>query len=138
MGQRRGSCLAESTNCSLQLWDLAAYKKSRYDVQKAIRSAKRDFRDRVESDYHGFDPQRMWSSLCYITDYKERKSSDVSLSVSLPNELSTFYARFETGNTFPAVKLPANHDTCPLVLTTPEVSRAFKRVKKTCSQKNMR
>lgn len=67
-------------------------------------------------------------SLRYITDYKGRKGSDVSLSASLPDELNTFYARFETSNTFPAVKLPADHDTCPLVLTTPEVSRAFKRV----------
>ena len=70
----------------------------------------------------------MWSSLRYITDYKGRKSSGVSLSASLPDELNTFYARFETGNTFPAVKIPADLDTCPLVLTTLEVSKAFKRV----------
>lgn len=42
--------------------------------------------------------------------------------------LTTNEEKAETGNTFPAVKLPADHDTCPLVLTTPEVSRAFKRV----------
>ncbi|XP_073719106.1 uncharacterized protein [Misgurnus anguillicaudatus] len=99
-----------------------------FDLQRSIKSAKRDFRDRVESEYHGSDPQRMWSNLCYITDYKGRKSSGVSLSASLPDELNTFYARFEADNTFSAVKIPADTDNLPLVLTTHEVRKAFKRV----------
>jgi len=37
----------------------------------------------------------MWFGLRAITDYKGRSSSDVQPAASLPDELNTFYARFE-------------------------------------------
>lgn len=53
---------------------------------------------------------------------------DAPLSASLPDNLKTFYAPFETGNILPAVKIPADPNTYPLALTIPKVSRAFKRM----------
>ncbi|KAI4890846.1 hypothetical protein NFI96_032433 [Prochilodus magdalenae] len=50
--------------------DLECYKKDRYDLQRTIRLAKRNYRDRVESNYRGSDLRRMWNDLCVITDYK--------------------------------------------------------------------
>lgn len=42
---------------------------------------------------------------------------DVPLSASLPDDLKTFYARFETANTFPAMKIPADPNTYHPALT---------------------
>ena len=45
-----------------------------------------------------------------------------------PDELNTFYARFEESNTFPAGRLPEDQDGDSLVLSVAEVSRSFKKV----------
>ncbi|KAI4881185.1 hypothetical protein NFI96_026235 [Prochilodus magdalenae] len=51
--------------------DLESYKKARHDLQRTIRLAKRNYRDRVESNYRGSDLTRMWNGLRAITDYKD-------------------------------------------------------------------
>lgn len=72
--------------------DFIAYKKSRYDLQKDIRAAKRAYRERVESDYI------------------------LGTLTSLPDEPNTFYARFNADDTPPVVKIPTDYDSCPLIL----------------------
>ncbi|KAI4875037.1 hypothetical protein NFI96_007081 [Prochilodus magdalenae] len=68
--------------------DLESYKKARYDLQGTIRLAKRNYRDRVESNYRGSDLRRMWNGLRGITDYKatklpaDQESCAPSISVS--------------------------------------------------------
>ena len=69
-------------------------------------TAKRTYRTRVESSYHGSEPRRMWSGLRAITDYKGRGCSETQSSVLLPDELNAFYARFEKDSDPPAVELP--------------------------------
>ncbi|KAI3356722.1 hypothetical protein L3Q82_003400 [Scortum barcoo] len=46
----------------------------------------------------------MWAGLKTLTDYKKKISSAEVMSASLPDELNTFYARFES--TSPAVEAP--------------------------------
>ncbi|KAG5840950.1 hypothetical protein ANANG_G00194350 [Anguilla anguilla] len=108
--------------------NLEALRKSRYDLRKAIRDAKRAYRDKLESNYHSSDPRRMWCGLRSITDYKGRNSSDAQPAASLPDELNTFYARFEASNTIPTVRLDEDQDDCTLSLSTADVRTAFKRV----------
>ena len=71
------------------------FRKARYDLMNAIKAAKRIYRTTVESSYHGSDPRRTWSGLIAITDYKGRGYSETQSSVLLPDELNSFYARFE-------------------------------------------
>ena len=52
------------------------YRKARHDLLKTIKAAKRAYRTKVESSYHGSDPRRMWSGLRAITDYKRRGYSE--------------------------------------------------------------
>ncbi|MCI4387230.1 hypothetical protein PGIGA_G00071660 [Pangasianodon gigas] len=52
----------------------------------------------------------------------------MDLSASLPDELNVFYARFEDSNTLPAVKLPADNNSCSLTFSLPNVSRSLKAV----------
>src|SRR4029434_1191370 len=82
------------------------YRKTRYDLLRAIKAAKRAYRTKVESSYHGSDPRRMWSGLRAITDYKGRGCSETQSSVLLPDELNAFYARFVKDSDPPAVELP--------------------------------
>ncbi|KAM4603300.1 GTPase IMAP family member 8-like [Polymixia lowei] len=96
---------------------LEALRKSRYDLRKATRDAKRAYRDKLESNYHSSDPRHVWRGLCAITDYKGRNSSNAQSAASLPDELNTFYARFEASNTIPPVRLAEDQDNCTLTLT---------------------
>ena len=70
----------------------------------------------------------MWCELCSITNYKGRNSSDAQPTASLPDELNTFYTRFEMSNTVPTVRLAEEQDNCNPSLTTADVRRSFKRV----------
>ncbi|KAI3368533.1 hypothetical protein L3Q82_025542, partial [Scortum barcoo] len=94
--------------------DLEEYRKSRYALRRAISSAKRQYRDKAESHYKGSNTRSMWAGLKTLTDYKKKISSAEVLSASLPDELNTFYARFES--TSPAVEVQkAQEDHCPPV-----------------------
>ena len=105
--------------------DLEEHRKSRYELRRAIRSAKSQYREKVESNFQGSNTRNMWTGLRAITDYKEKTSSAVLTSASFPDELNTFYARFE--NTSPAVEVPKAQDSCPLTISRADVCRAFKR-----------
>ncbi|KAI3356766.1 hypothetical protein L3Q82_003444 [Scortum barcoo] len=77
--------------------DLEEYRKSRYALRRAISSStKRQYRDKVESHYKGSNTRSMWAGLKTLTDYKKKISSAEVMSASLPDELNTFYARFES------------------------------------------
>ncbi|KAI3360709.1 hypothetical protein L3Q82_012850 [Scortum barcoo] len=55
--------------------DLEEYRKSRYALRRAISSAKRQYRDKVESHYKGSNTRSMWTGLKTLTDYKKKISS---------------------------------------------------------------
>ncbi|KAI3377806.1 hypothetical protein L3Q82_008949, partial [Scortum barcoo] len=55
--------------------DLEEYRKSRYMLRRAISSAKRQYRDKVESHYKGSKTRSMWAGLKTLTDYKKKISS---------------------------------------------------------------
>ncbi|KAI3363440.1 hypothetical protein L3Q82_012057, partial [Scortum barcoo] len=108
--------------------DLEEYRKSRYALRRAISSAKRQYRDKVESHYKGSNTRSMWAGLkTLLTDYKKKISSAEVMSASLPDELNTFYARFES--TSPAVEVQkAQEDHCPPVISRADVCRTLKRI----------
>ncbi|KAI3356991.1 hypothetical protein L3Q82_003629 [Scortum barcoo] len=98
---------------------------SRYALRRAISSAKRHYRDKVESHYNGSNTRSMWAGLKTLTHYEKKISSAEVMSASLPDELNTFYARFES--TSPAVEVQkAQEDHCPPVISRADVCRSFK------------
>ncbi|KAI3375634.1 hypothetical protein L3Q82_003953 [Scortum barcoo] len=110
--------------------DLEEYRKSRYALRRAISSKKRQYRDKVESHYKGSNTRSMWAGLKTLTDYKKKISSAEVMSASLPDELNTFYARFES--TSPAVEVQkAQEDHCPPVMSRADVCRTLKRINHT-------
>ena len=78
-----------------------------YSLHKAIKQAKRQYRDKVESQFNCSDARQMWQGLQTILDYKG-KTSHIADTVLLPDKLNTFFARFED-NTVPPTR-PAPRD----------------------------
>ncbi|XP_030633769.1 olfactory receptor 11A1-like [Chanos chanos] len=54
--------------------DPGLYKAARYDLRRSIRDAKKNYRNKVESNYYSSDPRSMWSGFCCIADYKGKNS----------------------------------------------------------------
>ena len=104
---------------------MTEYKQCSYSLRKAIKQAKRQCRDKVESQFNGSDTRGMWQGLQSITDYKKKTSPVVDQVVLLPDRLNNFFAHFED-NTVP-LTWPATI-TSGLSFTAANVSKTFKRV----------
>ncbi len=64
------------------------------------------------------------------TVFKGNKPATVNIAASLPDELNTFYARFEADNTAhtESAAAAAAEEVSPLTLSVTDVTRSFKRV----------
>jgi hypothetical protein len=105
--------------------NMTEYKQCRYSLRKAIKQAKCQYRDKVESQFKGSDTRGMWQGLQPITDYKKKTNPVVDEDVLLPDRLNNFFARFEDNTvplTWPTTK------TCGLSFTAADVSKTFKHV----------
>jgi hypothetical protein len=60
--------------------------------------------------------------------YKGKPSRELPNDASLPDELNSFYARFEASNTEPCMRAPAVPDDCVISLSIANVSKTFKQV----------
>ena len=74
--------------------NITEYKQCNYSLHKAIKQAKRQYRDKVESQFNGSDTRRMWQGLQSIIDYKENQPV-ADTDFLLPDKLNNFIARFE-------------------------------------------
>ncbi len=72
----------------------------------------------------------MWQGINNITGFKGNKPATVNIAASLPDELNTFYARFEADNTArtESAHTAAAEEVSPLSLSVADVTRSFKRV----------
>ncbi|CDQ89576.1 unnamed protein product [Oncorhynchus mykiss] len=100
--------------------NMTEYKQCSYSLRKSIKQAKRQYRDKVESQFNGSDTRGMWQGLQSITDYKKKTSPVTDQDALLPGRLNNFFARFED-NTVPLTR-PATK-TCKLSFTAAEVHR---------------
>ncbi|KAK3536174.1 hypothetical protein QTP70_032727, partial [Hemibagrus guttatus] len=72
---------------------IGEYKKARYNLCKSIRKVKRDYILGLEGYYTTADSWRMWQGLQHITENWQRSQGDITLKITLPDELNEFYAR---------------------------------------------
>ncbi len=72
----------------------------------------------------------MWQGINNIIGFKGNKPATVNIATSLPDELNTFYARFEADNTAhtESAAAAAAEEVSPLSLSVADVTRSFKRV----------
>lgn len=64
------------------LGDLEEYRKSRYAFRKAISSAKRQYRNKFESNYQVYNIRNMWAGLKTLRLQKEDRQSRCNVFIS--------------------------------------------------------
>ncbi len=105
-------------------------KQASYDLRRSIKAAKRQYKNKVEEHFNNNNQRSMWQGINNITGFKGNKPATVNIAASLPDELNTFYARFEADNTAHTESTPtdAAEEVSPLSLSVADVTRSFKRV----------
>ncbi len=106
---------------------LSAFKSENTDN---LKQASYDLKNKVEEQFNNNNPRSMWQGINNITGFKGNKPATVTIAVSLPNELNTFYARFEADNTAHTESAPtaSAEEVSPLSLSVADVTRSFKPV----------
>ncbi len=100
-------------------------KKASYDLRRSIKAAKRQYKNKVEEQFNNNDARSMWQGINNITGFKGNKPATVNIAASLPDELNTFYARFEADTT---AHTSAAEEVSPLSLSVVDVTRSFKQL----------
>ncbi len=105
-------------------------KQASYNLRRSIKAAKRQYKNKVEEHFNNNNPRSMWQGINNITGFKGTKPATVNIAASLPDELNTFYARFEAHNTAHTenAHTTAAEEVSPLTLSVADVTRSFKRV----------
>ncbi|KAK2905565.1 hypothetical protein Q8A73_009508 [Channa argus] len=104
------------------------YKAAKYGLRKAITAAKRQ----LDSFYSTTDSGRMWQGLQHITDYRTNTTNITTSTDSLPDDLNTFYTRFE-GRSYTAERGPTHTWTTqppspPPTVSTTQVHKALRKI----------
>ncbi len=98
-------------------------KQASCDLRKSIKAAKQQYKNKVEEQFNTNKARSMWQGINNITGFKGNKPATVSIAASLPDELNTFYARFEADNTAHTESAPAAAaEESPLSLSVADVT----------------
>ena len=79
--------------------DPDSFRKAKADWRRAVKSAKQDYKDKLESNFDTRDSRKLWANINLITQYKGPIKNIDSADSTLPNQLNDFYARFDRDNT---------------------------------------
>ncbi len=106
---------------------MSEYKASGYALRRAVRAAKLQYRERIESHFQLNDSRRMWQGLKTICSSGNNSSAEVRADPLLAEELNTFYGHFECngGATLPISSSSNDH---VITVSEDEVRRELKRV----------
>ncbi|KAK2921577.1 hypothetical protein Q8A73_001062 [Channa argus] len=108
------------------------YKAAKYGLRKAITAAKRQYREKLDSFCSTTDSGGMWQGLQHITDYRTNTTNITTSTDSLPDDLNTFYTRFE-GPSYTAERGPTHTWTTqppspPPTVSTTQVHKALRKI----------
>ncbi len=83
-------------NAILLSGNMSEYKASCYALRHAVRAAKLQYREIIESHFQLNDSRCMWQGLRTICSFGNKSSAEVRADPLLAKELNTFYGRFES------------------------------------------
>ncbi len=116
-------------NEALLSGNMSEYKASCYALRHAVRAAKFQYMERIESHF-----QCMWQGLRTICAFGNKSSAEVRADPLLADELNTFYGRFECNGGSATLPISASgssgqsSDNHVITVSEDEVWRALKRV----------
>ncbi|KAL0153828.1 hypothetical protein M9458_050858 [Cirrhinus mrigala] len=103
----------------------ASLKTARANLSRGIREAKRQYSRGISNHFKDSrDTQSLWRGIQTITDYKPPPQTCDS-TISLLNELNTFFARFEVQNSTSAQKTPPPPGDQVMTLSPDSVRRSL-------------
>ena len=106
--------------------DPASYSSAKNQLRLAIRQHKTKYKNKLEDVFRSGDSKTLWSHMSDITQYKGSKRSIDNDDPDLPDQLNSFYARFDRDNKTVPVSTPVDEATPPpFVITTDEVRHCF-------------
>lgn len=87
--------LLRARDSALRANDREAYRRARADLNRGIKAAKSKYREQIEANFRENNPRSMWRGIQNITDYRQCHSIPSPTDTSLPDQLNTFFSRFE-------------------------------------------
>ncbi len=101
-------------------------KQANYDLRRSIKAAKRTYKNKVEDQFNN-NARSVWQGINNITGFKGNKPATVNIAASLPDELNTFYARFEAHNTAhtESASVAAAEEVSPLSISVVDVTQSL-------------
>ncbi len=111
-------------NAGILSGNMSEYKASCYALRRAVRAAKRRYRERIESNFQLNDSQRMWQGLKTICSSGNNSSADPLLA----EELNTLYGCFECNGGSASGCSRQSSDDHVITVSEDKVRREQKRV----------
>ncbi len=121
-------------NAGILSGNMSEYKASCYAVRRAVRAAKRRYRERIESHFQLNDSRRMWQGRKTICFSGNNSSAEVRADPLLAEELNSFYGCFECNGGSVTLPISASgssrqsSDDHVITVSEDEVRRELKRV----------
>ncbi|KAL0194797.1 hypothetical protein M9458_008369, partial [Cirrhinus mrigala] len=120
--------LLKARNVAFRTGDEASLKTARANLSRGIREAKRQYSRGISHHFKDSrDTRSLWRGIQTITDHKPPPQTCDS-TISLLNELNTFFARFEVQNSTTAQKTPPPPGDQVMTLSPDSVRRSLSRI----------
>ena len=109
--------------------DKPLYTTARANLNRGVREAKADHRERIEECFQNNDSRRVWQGVQHVTNYRANRLSAAEDDPQLAEELNSFYARFDEEREEAATSQPLLSPALScLTLTEHEVRCSLKAV----------
>lgn len=112
-------------NTRLASGDEEEFKRSCYNLWRAIRAVRQEYRDKVQIQLSGNSSQGMWKGLHTITDFKGKPRCTANVTFLLPDKHYNLYAGFENHNTTLLGEASTNTPTSALIIKKAYTWRSF-------------
>ncbi|XP_040904784.1 NACHT, LRR and PYD domains-containing protein 12-like, partial [Toxotes jaculatrix] len=122
-----GSSVSLFHNSSFRSGDRAWYRAARTDLKRGIKEGKVDYKRKIEDHLSANNPRQVWQGIQNLMNYRGCGVTTAETSVSLAEQLNSFFAPFETtaGTTAPSSHPPPPPHSDPLTVQEYEVRQVL-------------
>ena len=125
--------LLKDRNTAFRSGNTELYSAARAKLKRGITKAKQDYKTKIEDLLSNHNPRQMWQGIQKITNFRGQNDTAVDSSDQLPEELNTFFARFEIPTHTSAATPPQPQPQSPpsshtLTVQAQDVKRELRKV----------
>ena len=108
--------------------DKDKYKKARYAAEKAAKTGKAKYRDKLDENLATNNSKNIRQGLKAITNYKPSPKNTTATDTNLPDRLNGFNSRFDNLNTISPSSITSSSSLPPFSVDEYVVRRMFQRL----------